>query len=463
MGCPICVRHDKALHHGSHYADAPDRSSLTALIWECNSYFSVVVRERAFAFDRSSFRLYLGPYVSIDGQSFLQMERVHATDPHNVPVASSIASHCDSDMHLAVLKAWMDECTQHHPHCQNLAWHHVGTPLPTRLIELRPSKDSCLVLARHLNHISSVRYATLSHRWRDAAGMPRLLRGNILELQRGISMDSLPKVFRDAMEICPRLGIHYLWIDALCLIQDDAADCEKEIANMGNIYTNAYINLGATGAASNPERGLRYRSEQDGMWPFHVPVHRQGHEINYLAYRAQTTRVPGSEELMLRGWVLQERMLSPRSVYFDDILSWECHGMLANEIFPRGVPWLRGRRPHWGRDQPLKISRLLSMKDSMVNIDHKTAELHARWLHVCKHFSRCTLTYEADAFPAISGLAKAFGRALDDLYIAGFWWQNLVPGLLWYVERSYEPNKHYQDRTHSDDYIGKSCLRIRWI
>lgn len=205
--------------------------------------------------------------------------------------------------------------------------------------------DPVLVLTEQLINEPSPRYATLSHRWSTAANVPLLLKANLLELQNRIPVTSITKVFRDAVEVCHCFIIHYLWIDALCFIQNDITDCEKEIANMGNIYMNAYLNLGAAGAADAPERGLCYESDHKRLLPFHVPVHRNGQAIVYLAYHHNTIEVLGSESLMSHGWVLQEQMLSPRSIHFDDVRSWECHDMLANEIFPRGIPWSRESSP----------------------------------------------------------------------------------------------------------------------
>ncbi|KAH3906236.1 hypothetical protein HBI56_194010 [Parastagonospora nodorum] len=261
--------------------------------------------------------------------------------------------------------------------------------------------------------------------------MPLLLKDNLLELQNSIPINNLPKVFRDAIAMCRRLGIDYIWIDSLCLIQDDAIDCERDIANMGNIYTNAFLNFGATGVADFPEWGLFYESNQDDLLPFHVPVHRKGHVLDYLVCNFDSCRVPGSTTLMSRGWVLQERLLSRRSIYFDDVLSWECHAMLANEVFPGGIPWDRDSLPYWGIHQPFKLSRLLDIEDSKHDAKHKKAKLYERWRLVCMAFAKCRLTYSTDALPAISGLARAFGRALDDVYLVGLWQKDLILGLPW--------------------------------
>jgi hypothetical protein len=252
--CPICTRLHESLCRNSGPLDGMNVTSITASLGESNTQLLSLkkhtnvelpdIQERTIFFGKDTLCLQLGPYISTNGHLKMQMERLHATDPLNVPVASSIVSHSGSDLRFATMKAWLHECTQNHSHCQRLISGPQNVPLPTRLIEVWQSEYPFLVLTEQLVDEPSLRYATLSHRWCIAANMPLLLKDNLLELQNGIPINNLPKVFRDAIAMCRRLGIDYIWIDSLCLIQDDAIDCEREIANMGNIYTNAFLNFG---------------------------------------------------------------------------------------------------------------------------------------------------------------------------------------------------------------------------
>ncbi|KAF2028286.1 hypothetical protein EK21DRAFT_70194, partial [Setomelanomma holmii] len=123
--------------------------------------------------------------------------------------------------------------------------------------------------------------------------------------------------------------------------------------------------------------------------------------------------------LFSRGWVLQERLLSPRSVYFGEIMTWECPEMIANEVFPGGIPFARGHFPIWGTEKPFRLPRLLQ-NDNDDELTNKV-ELYHRWLWICTTFSKCKLSHEADALPAISGLAKACRDVLEDSYLDGIW------------------------------------------
>jgi hypothetical protein len=149
-------------------------------------------------------------------------------------------------------------------------------------------------------------------------------------------------------------------------------------------------------------------------------------------------------------------MLSPRSIYFGDVLSWECSTIIANEVFPGGIPFTRGCQPHWGQHKPLRLPRLLDLDDK--GLLNKHDELHRRWLFISIEYSRCSLTYQVDALPAISGLARAFSKALQDTYLVGLWRGNLIPSLLWYVPLFTGNEKNSKIGNQPSEYIGKSKI-----
>lgn len=129
--------------------------------------------------------------------------------------------------------------------------------------------------------------------------------------------------------------------------------------------------------------------------------------------------------------------------------------MIANERFPGGIPYTRGLQPHWGVQRPLRLTRILDVSsDGWVPDEYD--ELHNRWIFVSIEYSKCTLTYETDALPAISGLARAFSKALYDTYLAGIWRNKLIPGLLWYVRYIGDPYDNTYEDKPAREYRGKS-------
>jgi hypothetical protein len=309
-GCPICVRLYPLLLSEIWTTAVIMKTSFVGVLMTllgsmaCDDV-TPVVKERGLRFEMytGSIFYYLRPSTRINDQFVMQTERFHPSHPYLVPIAKSIAPYSGSDSRLTTMKSWLDTCNQEHSHCQASSIRHGISALPARAIHVPPTQRPALISVQEISGESSLRYATLSHRWRDQASMPKLMRNNVHALQKGVIIEALPKIFIDSMEMCRRLGIQYLWIDALCIIQDDVADCEKEIANMGEIYANAYINFGATGAVDQEERGLFYESKPEAMLPFHLPVHRKGQETDYLAYNTKATFGISTSTLLSRGWV----------------------------------------------------------------------------------------------------------------------------------------------------------------
>jgi hypothetical protein len=146
-----------------------------------------------------------------------------------------------------------------------------------------------------------VRYATLSHRW-GTVNMPKLLRTNEQDLRSGIILESLPLSFREAIELCHYLDIKYLWIDSLCLIQDDEDDRAREIKKMGNIYRHSFCNFSALVAAVQPV-GLFVKGGQRLTSAFAVRTSRKDHNARYYGYPRLSIDQLNSHALMKRGWV----------------------------------------------------------------------------------------------------------------------------------------------------------------
>src|SRR5437763_4194632 len=93
-------------------------------------------------------------------------------------------------------------------------------------------------------------YATLSHRWGDQS-FPRLVDGTREALKDEIRLEMLPPTWIDAISFTRTLGLRYLWIDALCILQESPEYREKEAALMHRIYSNSFCNIAAAGASLN--------------------------------------------------------------------------------------------------------------------------------------------------------------------------------------------------------------------
>jgi hypothetical protein len=324
---------------------------------------------------------------------------------------------------------WRDGCADGHRDC---ASERPDVPLPTRCIDVRDEKIIRVVEPGG----SSGKYMCLSHQW-GKEGMPlKLTKDTRDELYSGINAADLPATFRDAVGITKRLGCDYLWIDSLCIVQDDMDDWDKEAANMASIYSRSVLMIAAA-AATGPRDGL-FRSPvaqftdisplqmaQSGL-PFSVYVRREP--------RFQVGHLTKDQEhgLLDRGWVLQERLLSPRVVFFGvNEISWECMSCEACSCEPVLSPY---KVQKYSPRAPMNPKAAFCQASGRVGEEQDTNDerLPAAWHNVVNAYTGLRLTKAPDIFPALAGLARQVKEARKgDRYIAGLWELTIMQDLLW--------------------------------
>jgi dimeric dUTPase (all-alpha-NTP-PPase superfamily) len=148
---------------------------------------------------------------------------------------------------------WIDDCGSNHTECQLLPFpSQRGQILPSRLLHIL---DEDQYLSTRLVETDSlldsegrpswVKYAALSHMWGDVESAPPLqtMCYNYGQMKEGLDMTQLPRNFIDAIKTCLSLGINYLWIDSLCIVQDDETDWQREAALMHEVYKNAHVTI----------------------------------------------------------------------------------------------------------------------------------------------------------------------------------------------------------------------------
>ncbi|KAF2108726.1 heterokaryon incompatibility protein-domain-containing protein [Lophiotrema nucula] len=349
-----------------------------------------------------------------------------------------------------LIDTWLRNCFQNHPLCRQSFSPQQGQFVPTRLIDVTNTGFPRLIVTNGQGIVSEKidKYVTVSHRWSTEETL-KLLRENLTQLECGIDICTLPQVFRDAFTVATRLGVRFVWIDALCIVQDDYRDWEREASVMGEVYRHAFCNIGAV-AASEGSAGLFVERDTRLVSSPCIQIERQdlsGAKKTFLPIISQHGSSFTQLILLRRGWVLQERLLSPRSIYFGQDLGWECSELQASETYPEGQGHSFSSTPWGDGATPFRLANLFH-KESLVEVsDGPLREAHRRWLFIAQGFSETVLTYKDDVFPAISGLAHSMKDIVADVYIAGLWKNDLVRGLLWEVPRG---------DTSSRDYIAPS-------
>jgi Heterokaryon incompatibility protein (HET) len=163
-------------------------------------------------------------------------------------------------------------------------------------------------------------YVTLSHCW-GRRPIIRLTADSQSRFELRLPFHGLPKTFKEAIiatrNLLTDFNIRYIWIDSLCIIQDSRQDWQAESASMGRIYENSFLTLAAT-AGVDGETGLFFERNPLSLRPCEVKIDwKRAHGSifeceNRMGWNSSVGRSP----LVQRSWVLQERLLSRRALYF---------------------------------------------------------------------------------------------------------------------------------------------------
>lgn len=255
---------------------------------------------------------------------------LHDTDYEKV-AATLTTAHTWSEPTLRLATRWLSDCSSGHGNC--------SSPLrddkfhPTRLIRIEGQGEG-VKIRLHVpgKSTTKLKYATLSHCWGrlGANNHLRLLQAYKTTWQSGIANSMLPKNFFQAIQLAAYLEFEYIWIDSLCIIQDDLADWQAEAPKMKLIYANSACNLAATDA-SDSSQGLFFPRNPRTLAP--EPFESK----NGRMYLLNDTDIH-NHPLYARAWVMQELLLAPRTLHCGrGQLSWSCDALRASEILPNGI------------------------------------------------------------------------------------------------------------------------------
>jgi len=357
---------------------------------------------------------------------------------------------------------WLCKCQDTH-HCNISAPHNETAPRwPRRLLELcRDSETVTLILTKEGFNPP---YATLSYCW-GPNGLPHTAKttvNNISARQAHIDERSLPRTFQDAIRVCHQLEIQYLWIDALCIVQDSKADWQSEGSNMGSIYRNSTITIAAD-SSEDAEGGLFYHLDSSDLEVKFTVRLSDGSDAKLTLHPTSITSLkPKISILKTRAWCFQERVLSPRILHFFDCgVLFECRQgyYLYNDprlSAPAGSISPTGSRI--GKGLGCSSEEYLSFLQDELMIDyHGTyppmADHELRfyqaatkgfanalspyvllrpWFHtVLKDYTTRRLTFESDKLMAISSVAREIQHQTGATYLAGLWAEAIAYGLAW--------------------------------
>ncbi|TVY68919.1 hypothetical protein LSUE1_G007793 [Lachnellula suecica] len=335
----------------------------------------------------------------------------------------------------ATIKSWMNECRETHKYCKR----QTTQSLPSRLIEVEPQNPK-LVPTKGKTGV----YATLSYCWGLSPENPFELMytttlSTLSARMGGMLMNEMPRTLQDAVLATRALGLKYLWVDALCIIQDSKPDVEHEIKNMASVYGNCELVICATSAVSSKDGFLRPRPALRPLVLMSFMPSEGGDAGTYGFYDPKTFPkrnnwgVIESSGWNKRAWTFQERVISPRVLHFSsDMVYMECRTSDFSELGCTPRERVIGGYFLGANFRYLGISEYFS---SVTPRDAAKAHaIYAVYYQVASEYSKRQLSFEADREAAFSAVVEQFTHILprsESMY--GLWMDDLWRGLVWNV------------------------------
>ncbi|EON61002.1 hypothetical protein W97_00212 [Coniosporium apollinis CBS 100218] len=354
-----------------------------------------------------------------------------ANDVCTRPVNISPASE-DS---FSLARHWLETCQATHQKCPKPK----GDFLPTRLIVILQKFGRRRLQLHQTSSEDTVKpYAALSYCW---GGEQHVTTTKTLHRHMSvINEQDLPATVRDAVLVTETLGMNQIWIDALCIIQDDAYDKALEIASMPSVYSEATVTIAASRANGVHEGFLQNRPAMANKTPelvFQLPYRcRNGEDGSVVLLPPLPPIKNCTEPLDRRAWALQERFLSPRVLEYGSLQTrWICQQNVAvkNTVDGWKDEFVRNTKRS-DRLFTTALHAVLSKTDALAPDDPSYERPVALWHSLVRTYTHRNLTLPTDRLPAISGIATQFGRILRDDYLAGLWKSRLATELLWSVD-----------------------------
>ncbi|KAI3324604.1 HET-domain-containing protein [Xylariaceae sp. AK1471] len=340
--------------------------------------------------------------------------------PQYIPIGLPKLATIASPTYFELLRQWLQDCDSNHAGCDEEAKETLQMIVPTRLIDVgKKGSPNVHLLETYYGWISQVqhfRYIAVSHPWGDKVEHNHYCttRLNIDHHKAGIPIDVLPDTFKDAILVTREFGVQYLWIDSLCIVQGEGGDFDEEAKHMETVFSSAYCVIAATRAKGMSSGFIKSRPERKV-----VKFERPGKTSFYVCETIdnfQRDVIEGS--LNKRGWVLQERALARRTIYFaENQTYWECGFGVRCETLTR----MKNNQAALLGDPKFPKVATDSPKGGQIRL----YEL------LYKQYSRLQFTKAYDRPLAIAGLEQRLIRAFDTQGGYGVFTRYFGRSLLW--------------------------------
>ena len=319
---------------------------------------------------------------------------------------------------------WLSYCIDHDAECNAP----TSTFMPHRLVNVGSWADASDPFL--FEPIETAPYVCLSYCWGpNVDDILKTTKANLQFHYQAIPFSLLPQSVRDAIICCRGLGIPNLWVDSLCIVQDDIESWLHDSAQMGDIYLNSHLTIAAEEPATCRLGFLGTQRFGSPEWQrrliVDIPAEAGGpaKEIFIRPGRAYSEEPNDRCSLDKRGWCLQESILPNRRLCFNgNEMSWEC---LCRNLCECGHVLWAPRSVRFG---------MLG-----ASIKSKSSRPYDDWRAFVEEYTDRSLTKKTDKLSAVSGLAKMISNFLcdeegnPDTYLAGLWRREFLSDLTWRV------------------------------
>ncbi|OCL14348.1 HET-domain-containing protein, partial [Glonium stellatum] len=311
---------------------------------------------------------------------------------------------------------WLDRCVATHERCRKTISGETldifdEPRLPMRVIDVGLANGSQVPRLLETQGRKG-KYAALSYCWGPPDRHPlRTMRDNLDAHLKCLKLESLIKTHQHAVAVTRAIGIKYLWIDSLCIVQDDPMDWERESAVMGFIYERAHLTIAASAIQDSGE-GLFVKRSQPRPTVNLPYINSSGQQEGLFAvsgFRVDNGLFPQVQlsALSKRAWATQEWILSRRMIhYMESSMIWTCQEIQQTET---GMP-----APVFAMDED--------------------------WDGVIRMYTRRGITYPGDRLFALQGISNEMQKRRKDKYVYGMWTGDFPQQLYWMRADKLEKN-----------------------